>query len=193
MKKLAAKARRLLAERILEIGHLPYRDTPIRGGPTRAQWALLRYLSRANQFSRTVSAFRAYYGVTTGTASETARRLVERGLLERRRSAADARSVRLDLTPKAWAVMKADPARMLKDLFGGLPASQAIALAAALEEVAVGFAQRQGRRAFGSCGGCRHFQRESRPQGRDRPGCTLMAVRLARAELHALCARFEAP
>ena len=192
MRKLAHKARRLMVERFLEVGHLPHGQES-RRGPTRAQWALLRYLSRANRYSRTVSAFRAYYGVTAGTASETVRRLVQRGLLERCRSRTDARSVRLDLTPKAWAIMRDDPARVLTDIVRALPASRVDAVAAALEALAAVLAERQGRRAFGTCGTCRHLDLVwAESQGSPRPGCALMKVPLAREELHALCARFEA-
>jgi hypothetical protein len=89
--------------------------------------------------------------------------------------------------------MRGDPARVLTDIVRALPVSHVDALAAALEALTGELAERQGRRAFGTCGTCRHLNPIwTESHGRRRPGCSLLAVPLAREELHALCARFEA-
>ena len=50
---------------------------------TSAQWMALRYFSRANRFSRTVSAFAEFHATTRGTASQTVKGLIEQGYLAR--------------------------------------------------------------------------------------------------------------
>ena len=48
-----------------------------------AQWAALRYLTRANRFSRTPMALTRYLGTTRGTMSQTIIALERKGYLER--------------------------------------------------------------------------------------------------------------
>lgn len=59
---------------------------------TPAQWIALRYFSRANTFSRTLSGLAEYQATTAGTASQTIKSLEQSGFLERDISARDARS-----------------------------------------------------------------------------------------------------
>ena len=58
-----------------------------------AQWDALRYVSRANRFSRTPGALTAYLGVTKGTVSQTLMSLERAGLVSKTIDAADRRSV----------------------------------------------------------------------------------------------------
>jgi DNA-binding MarR family transcriptional regulator len=69
------------------------------GGLTPAQWNLLRYLLRANDSARTISAFARFHATTKSSASQTARVLIGKGLITIGRSKIDPRSKRLDLTP----------------------------------------------------------------------------------------------
>ena len=55
------------------------------------EWMALRFLSRANRFSRTPSALASYVGTTRGTASFIIGELERLGYLERKRSATDKR------------------------------------------------------------------------------------------------------
>src|SRR6476469_6003032 len=50
---------------------------------TSAQWTAPRYFSRANRFSRTVSAFAEFHATTRGTASQTVKSLIKPGYLAR--------------------------------------------------------------------------------------------------------------
>ena len=76
---------------------------------TSAQWMALRYFSRANRFSRTVSAFAEFHATTRGTASQTVKGLIEQGYLARIPSETDGRSARVDLTDNAKAILARDP------------------------------------------------------------------------------------
>jgi DNA-binding MarR family transcriptional regulator len=51
-----------------------------------AQWEALRYLSRANRFSRTPAALAGYVGSTRGTISQTLIALEQKGLASRQSS-----------------------------------------------------------------------------------------------------------
>ncbi len=69
-------------------------------GLTAAQWAVLRY-SQANRFSRTPSAFAAFYATTRGTASQTIKSLETQGYLTRMRSEDDNMGTRFPAAGRA--------------------------------------------------------------------------------------------
>lgn len=64
-----------------------------RQGSRDRYWMALRFLARANRFSRTPSALAKFIGVTRATVSQMVKELEGRGYLERRRSPQDKRSV----------------------------------------------------------------------------------------------------
>ena len=67
-------------------------------GLSPAQWEALRFLARANRYSRGPSALAEFLGTTKGTISQTLIALENKGYLRRRRGARDKRSVDLELT-----------------------------------------------------------------------------------------------
>ena len=79
-------------------------------GLNPAQWEALRYLSRANRFSRTPAALADYAGST-----QTLIALEQKGLASRQASRRDGRSVELALTRRGEAVLRDDPLRRLAD------------------------------------------------------------------------------
>ncbi len=74
-----------VAELVVQLGCLARGDGFV-ADLTLAQWAALRYFSRVNRFSRTVSAFAEFYGTTCGTACQTVKSLVQNDYLTRKRS-----------------------------------------------------------------------------------------------------------
>ena len=68
-------------------------------GLNPAQWEALRFLARANRYSRSPSALAEFLGTTKGTASQTVIALESKGLVSRTRRASDRRSVDLEVTP----------------------------------------------------------------------------------------------
>jgi DNA-binding MarR family transcriptional regulator len=78
-------------------------------GLTPAQWNLLRYLSRANEGARTVSAFARFHATTKSSASQTARVLVNKALIAIVPSNLDPRSKRLDLSIRGREFLAGDP------------------------------------------------------------------------------------
>ncbi|MCC6205883.1 MAG: MarR family transcriptional regulator, partial [Hyphomicrobiales bacterium] len=69
-------------------------------GLNPAQWEALRYLARANRFSRTPAGLAAYLGSTRGTVSQTLIALEQKGFVARQASDRDRRSIDLSLTAK---------------------------------------------------------------------------------------------
>jgi DNA-binding MarR family transcriptional regulator len=71
-----------------------------RRGLRDREWTALRFLSRANRFSRTPSALADFIGATRAAASQIAKALEEKSYLVRRPSQDDKRSVALCVTPQ---------------------------------------------------------------------------------------------
>ncbi|MFT4117833.1 MarR family winged helix-turn-helix transcriptional regulator [Bradyrhizobium sp.] len=84
-----------------------------RDGLRDREWMALRFLSRANRFSRTPSALASYLGTTRGTASFIIGELERLGYLERRRSVKDKRSVTLSITQQGKKFLARDPVNVL--------------------------------------------------------------------------------
>ena len=78
-------------------------------GLNPAQWAVLRYLGRANRYSRTPTAISDYLGTTRGTMSQTIKALESKGLIGRETSDRDRRAVLLKLTEAGEAALENDP------------------------------------------------------------------------------------
>ncbi len=125
---------------------------------TPVQWSVLRYLARANRFSRTPSAFASFHGTTRGTASQTIKSLESLGYLERARSKADGRSAHLALTDKARAMLADDPFETLVRAIEALSPSARGHFAKALGRMIGQVAQERKKDTFGTCMSCRHLE-----------------------------------
>lgn len=159
------------------------------GGLNPAQWSALRYFERANRFSRTVSAFARYHGTTRGTASQTVRALVGKGLLSRSATEHDQRSFRLDLTDRARRRLASDPLASFVSAAGTLPDAQCAMLAQALRKM---LEHVQGAPAFGMCTSCRHLREVDGARGTAcTHRCRFKDAPLADEELGRICIDYE--
>jgi len=179
-------------ETALELAQLIDRlDRLVRSGETLqglnpAQWEALRYLARANRFSRTPAALADYLGSTRGTVSQTLIVLEQKGHVARLRSSRDKRSIDLGLTESGRAMLTHDP---LHQLAADLAATRSVDLAAVvtlLREVLFRAIARNGGRAFGVCRSCRHF-RQLPPSADSYGRCTLLDEPLSEADAAAIC------
>jgi DNA-binding MarR family transcriptional regulator len=141
---------RAVAEMVIHLARTVCCD----GGLTAAQWTALRYFSRANRFSRTVSAFAEFHLTTKGTASQTVKSLVKRDLLARTPSDRDGRSVTMELTRTGRAVLAEDPFEALVDTVARLPHLERGNLEAGLARVLEDLAGGRGKPVFGICSAC---------------------------------------
>ena len=153
-----------------------------------AQWAALRYMARANPFSRTPSAFARYHGTTRGTASQTIKSLVAAGLLTRARDDRDRRSVRFALTASGEAFLAEDGACALAQAVADLPDAQRESLITTMRRLAGEIAVSHGAPCFGCCQDCRHLREGEACAG----FCAQVGAPLDLNDMHLLCADFEA-
>lgn len=99
------------------------------------QWSALRYFSRAGRRSATVMGLASYLGNTTGSASRTARSLVERGLISGEPLREDARSVTFSLTKAGDAALLEDPLGEITQALCTLEEAELARLAGVLDRV----------------------------------------------------------
>lgn len=158
-------------------------------GLNPAQWEALRYLARANHYSRTPSALAEYLHTTKGTASQTLKSLEAKGYVRRVAVPADRRAVRLDITDAGVSVLRHDPLQCLEssaaELGGDIDAVRGFLgrLASVLE--------RKGERAdkdFGLCGECTHFCKNAAAAAEGGPHqCGLHEEPLSAADSTKIC------
>ena len=186
----AKVSERAVAELVAQLGRMAYGDGFV-DGLTPAQWPALRYFSRANRFSRTVSAFADFHATTRGTASQTVKSLVRNGYLTRERSEKDRRSVRLDLTDTSAALLSHDPFEGLVAAAGELSNTARRVTSRGLEKMLYVLAKRNGKRAFGMCPSCKHFRSGGCLVG-NAPDyrCVLLNEPLTEVDIDELCVNF---
>ena len=153
------------------------------------QWDALRYLGRANRFSRTPSSLTAYLGMTKGTVSQSLNALERKGLVTKKVEAGDRRQLRVDLTPKGRRLLEQDPIAGLMAGAGKLPAAERRSLAQGLETLLAAALKRRGGRPFGLCRSCRYFQAND-PEGAPHR-CGLLDVPLSASDSGQICVEQE--
>ena len=150
----------------------------------------LLYLARANRFSNTPQALTEFLGQTKGTVSQSLKLLVERDLVVRETDTEDRRVVRLRLSRKG------------RDMVDGfnvedrwmtaartVSAPRIDAAAAAMRELLVSLQADNGRRSFGVCRSCRHFQTLASDEHR----CGLTGEPLSDRDSDLVCREHEWP
>lgn len=158
------------------------------------EWMALRFLSRANRFSRTPSALASYVGTTRGTASVLIDELERLGYLERKRSAEDKRSVMLSLTQKGKKVLVRDPVNVLVDAIEALEDESKIRLRDALRHLLDQSDVVEQKQHADVCKRC-IFLREDRTSTDGKPSveftCRMFRAAIAAEEIELLCTSFE--
>ena len=166
-------------------------------GLNPAQWEALRFIARANRFSRTPGAIACYMGTTRGTVSQTLISLEAKGCILRKRSPDDRRTVALELTQAGRELIEEDPLCLVLRAAGSLSREEQGRLADGLEGLVRAVQEAKGIPEFGPCLLCAHFR--PAPAAPDREGeaeeecrCALNDAALAPEETGMLCVEFEA-
>ncbi|MGY4630097.1 MarR family winged helix-turn-helix transcriptional regulator [Bradyrhizobium sp. USDA 4486] len=157
------------------------------------EWMALRFLSRANRFSRTPSALASYVGTTRGTASFIIGELERLGYLERKRSATDKRSVMLSVTHQGKKFLVRDPASVLVEAIAVLDDAAKVRFRDALRHVLDQSDAAEQRHHTDVCKRC-IFLREDRTTPDSKTvefSCRLFRAPIAEAEVDLLCTSFE--
>lgn len=156
-------------------------------GLNPAQWEALRYLARANRFSRTPMALSHYLGTTRGTVSQSLISLEEKGHIARTQSIRDKRSVELSLTTQGRAALADDPLTQLAADIAAIRSADLASLVTLLRDTLVRTIARNGGKPFGVCRTCRHF--EARPGSKGGYArCMLLDEPLSEEDSLAICA-----
>jgi DNA-binding MarR family transcriptional regulator len=186
-----ASANISVAELVTQLARYAYGESSA-VGLTPARWTALRYFSRANRFSRTVSAFAAFHGTSRGTASQTVKGLVREGYLARTRCASDGRSARLDVTDRAKGILMEDPIQRLVCATNSLSTTARDAVAKGLGRMLAQLAGDLGKPRFGVCTHCKHLRAEDCCLAGGTPyECSFLNEPLDEPELRELCVNFE--
>jgi len=158
-------------------------------GLNPAQWEALRYLARANHYSRTPSALAEYLHTTKGTASQTLKSLEGKGYVRRVAVPEDRRAVRLDVTEAGLSVLRHDPLQCLEssaaELGGDIEAVRGFLgrLALALERKD----ERVAENDFGLCGECTYFCKNAAADEGGPHKCGLHEEPLSAADSTKIC------
>lgn len=175
-----------LLERLTRIIH----NDAHRAGLKPTQWEAMRYLARANRFSRSPGALTAYLGMTKGTVSQTLQALERKGLVQKQTATADRRGVAIDLTPEGLKLLEEDPLAEAQSALETLGGQDRQAFESALAHLLKSMLSRRGGRPFGACRNCVHFQR-NHTQGVPH-FCALLAAPLSSEDSGRICAEQEA-
>ncbi|WP_234680235.1 MarR family winged helix-turn-helix transcriptional regulator [Bradyrhizobium monzae] len=158
------------------------------------EWMALRFLSRANWFSRTPSALASYVGTTRGTASFIIGELERLGYVERKRSAKDKRSVMLSVTQQGKKFLARDPVNGLVEAIAVLDDDSKIRFRDTLRHVLDQADAAEQRHHTDVCKRC-IFLREDRTSSENKATveftCRLFRAPIAEAEVDLLCTSFE--
>jgi DNA-binding MarR family transcriptional regulator len=177
---------RVIAELVLHLGRMASGD-----GLSAAQWVALRYIERANRFSRTPSAFATFHGTTRGTVSQTIKSLETQGYLTRTQSETDKRSCELALTDKARTILLNDSFEVLVRAADALPTSVRSNFVTTLHRMLNQVAKEKGTPTFGTCTSCEHLEGNGcNAEGKESYACGFMSEPLLLKELDELCINF---
>ncbi len=130
-------------------------------GLNPAQWEALRYLARANRYSRNPSALAEFFGATKGTVSQTLIALEGKVFLRRVRGISDRRAVLLELTPAGEALLAHDPLVRIDEAVAEMSPAARASLVQGLDQLLRDFSRRGGGREFGVCEACGWFSADA--------------------------------
>ena len=169
------------------------RELQFAGGLNPAQWEALRFLARANKYSRSPSALADFLGATKGTVSQTLIALEHKGYLNRVPGETDKRVTRLELTPAGRALLQDDPINSLEQAAKELGEDVGAPLVRALSKLLHDLQQRHGLKEFGVCGDCTLLcVSDCSEKAGEKHQCAMTGDALGDGELNRICGGFRA-
>jgi len=145
-----------IAELVDRLGRMAH-GLQYASGLNPAQWEALRFIGRANRYSRSPGAIARYLGTTRGTVSQTLIALEAKGYVRRLKCGADRRALTVDLTDSGRALIEKDPLCLVLQAVDTLDCEAQSQLADGLETLARAVQAAKGLPQFGPCLDCIHF------------------------------------
>ena len=167
-----------------------------RHGLRDREWMALRFLGRANRFSRTPSALAGFIGATRATASQIVKTLENKSFLIRKPSHEDKRSVVLCVTSQGEKCLaQHDPINHVLNAVATLGAEECIGLRDSLREVLNHIDVAQDRVNASICRDCIFLAERSPSTGKGRAApefvCRFYRAPVSLEETELLCTSFE--
>jgi MarR family transcriptional regulator, negative regulator of the multidrug operon emrRAB len=159
-------------------------------GLSDREWMALRFLARANRFSRTPSALAIFLGTTRSGTSEIAAQLRKKGLVIPEPSAQDRRSVTLSVTAQGKKFLDRDPINALRDRIEALTIDDRSQLRRSLRQVLVQDDAAGRQHNTDICSGCM-FLVEDGAGGERQFKCRSFRKAIAPKDTTLLCTYFE--
>lgn len=162
-------------------------------GLNPAQWEALRYLARANRYSRTPGALADFLGATKGTVSQTLIALENKGYVTRTRSLTDRRSVFIELTSKGADTLQKDPILAIEKATKNLGEEVGAVMVRGLSRLLHDLQKHHGIKEFGVCSDCSLYcvaGHAAYPS--DSAHCGKTAERITTPEYEQICVNFRA-
>lgn len=128
----STERRKALTELTMQLSQIVY-AMGFSGDLKPAQWAALRYFSRANASARTVTGFSRLNGVTKGAASQLITRMEAKGLVTIRPGHQDHRRRQIDLTELGRLRLELDPLNELARILAQFDDAQVQTLSVLME------------------------------------------------------------
>ena len=153
------------------------------------QWEALRYLQRANRFSRNPSAVTSYLGITKGTVSQTLIALERKSLISKKTDDRDRRNIQLELTKTGRELLDDDPLSRLSKIMAQLPHGTRAQLNDNLQLILRQLLKDRGERPFGACMNCRYFQHAEKKDNQHH--CQLLDTPLSADDSKLHCIEME--
>lgn len=157
-------------------------------GLNPAQWEALRYVARANRYSRMPGALAVFLGTTKGTASQTVKALEAKGYVDRVPMRRDRRARRIELTAKGASLLTRDPMHEVARVAGAWDERELAMMTGLLARLVRGVQDGGGGREFGVCADCQYLD----PGAAGEFCCGLNGDRLEATEMARLCINFQA-
>lgn len=156
-------------------------------GLNPAQWEALRFVARANRYSRTPSALAGFLGTTKGTASQTVKALEAKGYVRRMVEPCDRRMCRLEITEAGCAILRLDPIRRIATAIDDV-AIDVETLSVSLTRLLSHMAEQCRMTEFGVCCRCTHFGLDEAREAADGPHrCGLTGDPLSESDKVRIC------
>lgn len=167
-----------------------------RHGLRDREWMALRFLGRANKFSRTPSALAGFIGATRATASQIVKTLENKSYLIRKPSHEDKRSVVLCVTPQGEKCLEQhDPINHVLNAVTALGGEEGTRLRDSLREVLHRLDTSHDRVNASICRDCMFLAERGPTTSKGRTGaaftCRLYRAPISLDEIELLCTSFE--